>query len=89
MKNLLIILCLISTVYANELQSQLMRIASDEAKIANIGANKSMMLYGKSSPIPIINKWNAIEKKPNLTSEQISAINELEQQKLELIKSSK
>lgn len=89
MKTLLILICLLGSAYANELQSQLMNIASEEAKIANIGANKSMMLYGKSNPIPLINKWNALEKKPNLTSDQILAINELEKQKLELIQSSK
>ena len=71
---------------ADELQFKLMYIASEEATIANIGANKTMMLYGTSNPLPIINRWNSIEKRPALTKEQISAINELEQEKQELLK---
>lgn len=72
--------------HADELQFHLMHIASEEAAIANIGANKVMMLYGTANPLPIINRWNTLEKKPALTDEQIAAINELEQEKLTLLK---
>lgn len=67
-------------------QSQLMDIAAQEAQIANIGANKYMMLYGKNNPIPIINRWNSIEHRPALTDDQIAQINKLETQKQQLLK---
>lgn len=72
--------------YADELQYHLMYIASEEAAIANIGANKTMMLYGTSNPLPIINRWNTIQNRPALSKEQISAINELEQDKMTILK---
>lgn len=72
-------------VYADDLQTQLINIAAQEAQIANIGANKLMMLYGTQNPIPIINRWNQIERRPSLTDEQISQINELESRKQQLL----
>lgn len=71
------------------LQSELMQIASQEAAIVNIGANKYMMLYGVNNPIPIINRWNEIEKRPALTKTQIEQINALELKKHEILKSQK
>lgn len=68
------------------IQSKLMNIAAEEARIANIGANKYMMLYGKNNPIPIINKWNSMEHRPTLTDAQITQINKLEAQKQQLLK---
>lgn len=68
------------------IQAQLMDIAAQEAQIANIGANKYMMLYGKNNPIPIINRWNSIEHRPALTDDQIAQINKLETQKQQLLK---
>lgn len=74
-----------SEVNADELQAQLINIAAQEAQIANIGANKLMMLYGTENPIPIINRWNQIERRPSLTDAQIVQINELESQKQKLL----
>lgn len=74
---------------ANELQSRLMQIAAQEAEIANIGANKYLMLYGANNPIPIINRWNQIEKRPILTETQINQINALELKKQEILTSRK
>jgi hypothetical protein len=68
------------------LQQQLVNIASKEAEIANIGANKVMMLYGISNPIPIINNWNSIEHKAPLTNFQINQINVLELEKQKMLK---
>lgn len=68
------------------IQSQLMDIAAQEAQIANIGANKYMMLYGKNNPISIINRWNSMEHRPALTDDQIVQINKLEAQKQQLLK---
>jgi hypothetical protein len=68
------------------LQQQLVNIASKEAEIANIGANKVMMLYGISNPIPIINNWNSIEHKAPLTNFQINQINVLELEKQKILK---
>ena len=68
------------------IQSKLMSIAAEEAQIANIGANKYMMLYGKDNPLPIINRWNQIEKRPTLTDNQIEQINALEAQKQAILK---
>ena len=68
------------------IQAQLMDIAAQEAQIANIGANKYMMLYGKNNPIQIINRWNSMEHRPALTDDQISQINKLEIQKQPLLK---
>lgn len=75
-------------VYADNtaIQAQLMDIAAQEAQIANIGANKYMMLYGKNNPIPIINRWNSMEHRPALTDDQITQINKLEAQKQQLLK---
>ena len=58
-----------------------MSIASQQAQIAGIGANKVMMLYGVGNPIAIINKWNDVQHKTPLTNEQIMQINQLEAQK--------
>lgn len=74
------------TANADNLQSKLMSIAAEEALIANIGANKYMMLYGKDNPIPVINRWNQIEQRPALTDEQISQINSLEADKQQILK---
>ena len=71
---------------ADELQSKLMSIASQEAQIANIGANKYMMLYGVKNPIPVIQRWNQIEHHPALSDEQIAKINALELDKQEFLK---
>lgn len=68
------------------LQQQLIRIASEEAEIANIGSNKTMMLYGIANPISTINKWNFIEHKPALTNFQINQINALELEKQKILK---
>lgn len=67
------------------IQQKLMDIASEEAQIAGIGANKYMMLYGKANPIAQINRWNAIQHRPNLTDAQIAQINELEATKQSLL----
>lgn len=67
-------------------QSKLMDIAAKEAQIANIGANKYMMLYGTGNPIPIIQRWNNIEHRQALTNEQISQINQLEIEKQNFLK---
>jgi hypothetical protein len=45
-----------------------------------------MMLYGKDNPLPIINRWNQIEKRPTLTDNQIEQINALEAQKQAILK---
>lgn len=74
-----------SSLFADELQSKLMDIAAKEAQIANIGSNKFMMLYGKSNPLPIINRWNELENHPPLTEEQINQINNLEQTKQKIL----
>lgn len=74
-----------SNVYGNELQAKLMDIAAQEAKIANIGANKYMMLYGTNNPIPIINRWNDLEKHPKLSQDQIDQINQLEKLKKQIL----
>ena len=76
----------VANVYADLLQSQLMSIAAQEAQIANIGANKYMMLYGIGNPIPTINRWNQIEHRPTLTEDQIEQINALESQKQSVLK---
>jgi hypothetical protein len=67
-------------------QDKLMDIATQEAQIANIGANKAHMLYGLNNPILIINRWNELEKHPALSNEQIAAINELEEQKKQILR---
>ena len=67
-------------------QDKLMDIATQEAKIANVGANKAHMLYGLNNPIQIINRWNELEKHPALSDEQIAAINELEEQKKQILR---
>lgn len=67
-------------------QDKLMDIATQEAQIANIGANKAHMLYGLNNPIQIINRWNELEKHPALSDEQIAAINELEEQKKQILR---
>ena len=72
--------------FADSVQDKLMSIAAEEAQIANIGANKYMMLYGKNNPLPIINRWNQIEKRPILTDNQIAQINDLESQKQVILK---
>ncbi len=74
-----------SSIFADDLQSKLMDIAAQEAQIANIGANKYMMLYGKSNPLPIINRWNELEKHPPLTQDQIDQINALEKTKQKIL----
>lgn len=71
---------------AEELQPQLMSIAAEEAQIANIGANKYMMLYGLNNPLPVIQRWNTLQKHPQLTQEQVSQINQLEHQKQQILK---
>ena len=68
------------------LQQQLINIASEETEIANIGSNKTMMLYGIANPISTINKWNFIEHKPALTNFQINQINALELKKQKILK---
>lgn len=67
-------------------QSKLMDIAAKEAQIANIGANKYMMLYGAGNPIPIINRWNNIEHRPALTDDQVNQIQQLELEKQNFLK---
>jgi len=80
-------LCLYSLSYANSnIQQQLLSIASQEAQIAGIGANKITMLYGVGNPITIIERWNLVQNKPALTESQIRQINELERQKHILLK---
>lgn len=74
-------LLIVTVTYATDLQSQLMEIAAQEAKIANIGANKAHMLYGINNPIPVINRWNELEHHHALTEEQVEQINQLETQK--------
>lgn len=74
-----------ATEVPHDLQSKLMSIAAEEAQIANIGANKYMMLYGKANPIPVINRWNQTEQRPALTDSQISQINELENKKQRIL----
>lgn len=79
-------LCHIAYADSNFIQAQLMDIAAKEAQIANIGANKYMMLYGKNNPIEIINHWNEVEHHPALNNEQINQINQLELEKQQLLK---
>ncbi len=81
------LLILICDVFADDsyLQQQLMQIAADEAIIANIGANKAMMLYGTNNPMKIIERWNMIEQKPVLTNYQIEQIMLLEIQKQKIL----
>lgn len=81
--------CIEAVASSNELQSQLMNIASEEAVIATIGTNKLMMLYGTANPLPIIARWNLIERKSNLNKEQIDQINNLEQQKQIILQQAK
>lgn len=91
MKNKYYILCLLQfsvlTCFAEAtaLQTQLMNIAAQEAEIAGIGTNKYMMLYGKDSPIPKIERWNEIQQRPALTVNQIQQINRLELTKKQLL----
>ncbi len=82
------LLCFCEFIYAdgNYVQQQLMDIASHEAAIANIGANKAMMLYGVSNPMEIIERWNEVEQKPKLSSYQIEQIKSLELQKQNILK---
>ncbi len=85
-----IFLCLLFLIFnVPAFQSELMQIAAQEAQIANIGANKYMMLYGVNNPIPVINRWNQIEKRSALTEAQIEQINALELKKHEILKSQK
>jgi hypothetical protein len=67
------------------LQQKLMDIASEEAQIAGIGANKYMMLYGKKNALDTINRWNEIQHNPPLTSHQVKKITELENIKKQLL----
>ena len=85
-KQLLSLIGFVSIASANSIQAQLMSIATEEAQIANIGANKYMMLYGTENPIPVINRWNEIENHPTLTTEQIAQINALEITKQQFLK---
>jgi hypothetical protein len=62
-----------------------MQIASEEAQIANIGANKVMMLYGIDNPVAKIKRWNVIEHKEPLNNTQLEQINKLEQLKLNIL----
>ena len=81
-----------SFIYADGnyyVQQQLMDIASQEAVIANIGANKAMMLYGVSNPMEVIERWNKMEQKPKLSSYQIEQIKSLELQKQNILKQEK
>ena len=71
---------------AEDLQSRLILIAAKEAQIANIGANKYMMLYGVNNPIPIIQRWNQIEHHTALNEDQIAQINALESTKQQFLK---
>jgi hypothetical protein len=71
--------------HADNLQSNLMSIAAQEAQISNIGANKAMMLYGIGNPITVINRWNQIEQRSALSDEQIRQINVLEAQKQQML----
>ena len=82
----LILTSIITIARADNLQSQLMKIAQQEARIANIGDNKYMMLYGIDNPIAIIKRWTQIEQRPRLNEQQITKINILEQQKQEILK---
>lgn len=82
---LIIFIILSICVYAENIQTKLMDIAAQEAQIAKIGANKYMMLYGKSNPLPIINRWNELENHPPLTQDQINQINTLEQTKQKIL----
>lgn len=70
---------------SSDLQTQLMDIASQEAEIAGIGANKYMMLYGKDNPIPKIERWNEIQQRPALNVNQLKRINQLENTKKQLL----
>ena len=67
-------------------QQKLIDIASEEARIANIGSNKSMMLYGEKNALDTINQWNKIQNKPNLSGDQIDQIQHLENIKQKLLK---
>lgn len=82
-----LLVSLIHICFADEIaiQQQLMQIASEEAQIANIGANKVMMLYGIDNPIAKINRWNTIEHKEPLNNTQLEQINKLEQLKLNIL----
>lgn len=73
------------STYADDIQAKLMSIALKEAEIANISANKYMMLYGIKSPIATINRWNQLEHHPTLSNEQIEQINALEKQKQQFL----
>lgn len=83
--SLMLLFC-ISSVFANNLQTKLMEIAAEEASIANIGANKYMMLYGTQNPIPVINRWIEIENRPLLTEAQLIQLNNLEAEKQRFLK---
>lgn len=72
---------------SDQIQAELRSIAEEEARIANIGANKYMMLYGKSNPIPIINRWNTTTERPALTNDQINEIQKLESKKQQILSS--
>lgn len=78
-----------ASIFADDLQSRLMDIASKEAQIAGIGANKINMLYGVNNPIPIINRWNELQNHPKLTSEQIEKITTLEEAKQQYLQEHK
>lgn len=91
MKWLLIIAAMTSAAFADspQLQQKLIDIANEEAQIANIGANKAMMLYGANNALDTINKWNKIQNNPPLSNEQITQIQHLENIKQQLLKQSK
>lgn len=78
-------------VFANAslIQQKLMDIANEEAQIANIGLNKSMMLYGANNALDTINKWNLIQNKPELSDDQIENIQHLENIKQNLLEQAK
>ena len=80
--------CFINISYADNtmLQQQLVSIASQQAQIAGVGANKVMMLYGVGNPIAVINRWNDVTNKPPLTQAQVYQINQLEVQKQSILK---
>ena len=83
---ILVIVSLDGSADSELAKNKLMSIAAQEAQIANIGANKYMMLYGVNNSIPIINRWNKIEHRPALTDDQIEQINVFESQKQLVLK---
>ncbi len=86
MKVVVYLLCNIAVATSiNNLQEELINIAQQEARVAHIGDNKAMMLYGKQDAFVAIGRWNRLQKRQALTEEQVMQIQELEQQKYTLL----